>query len=217
MSTDALKINEIFYSLQGESLLVGKPTVFVRTTGCNLRCVWCDTKYAFYEGNSRTIPEILSEVRKYESHYVCVTGGEPLAQPATLTLLQALVKENYTVSLETSGSLSVRDVPEPVIRIIDIKCPDSYELEKMHWENLELVSPHDQFKFVLASRRDFDWARNLCAERQLSKKCAVLYSPVFGKVTPKELAEWILEARLSDVTMQLQMHKAIWGPTQRGV
>jgi len=211
-----MKINEIFYSIQGESTLAGKPTVFIRTTACNLRCNWCDTTYAFYEGSEMSQEEILEKVRSYQSQYVCLTGGEPLAQKASLELLRALLQEGYTVSLETSGSFSIKDVPLDVIKVVDIKCPGSGESEKMAWENLSLVKPHDQFKFVVASKEDFDWALKVCKDHDLEKKCHILYSPVHGKVKPHELAQWILNSH-APVTMQLQLHKEIWDPNERGV
>lgn len=211
-----IKINEIFFSIQGESLLAGKPTVFIRTTACNLRCTWCDTRYAYWDGKLMEISEILSEVKKHETEYVCVTGGEPLGQKAVLPLLQALLAQKYIVSLETNGSFSIKDVPLDVIKVIDIKCPDSGETESMAWENLSLVKPQDQFKFVIASKADFEWAERICDEHKLHEKCAVLFSPVYGKVKPAELAQWILKSK-AKVTMQMQMHKEIWGPSERGV
>ncbi len=211
-----LKINEIFFSIQGESLLAGKPTVFVRTAHCNLRCVWCDTKYAYWQGEPKTIDEILAKVKEHETEYVCVTGGEPLAQKNVSELMSRLLAEGYIVSLETNGSFSIKDVPLKVIKVIDIKCPGSGESEKMAWENLEMVQPHDQFKFVVASKEDFDWAQELCTKHHLHEKCPVLYSPVYGKVKPADLASWILKAK-APVTMQMQLHKEIWGPEERGV
>jgi 7-carboxy-7-deazaguanine synthase len=216
MSETALKINEIFYSIQGESLLAGKPTVFVRTATCNLRCNYCDTRYAFWHGTLMELDAILTEVHKYKTKYVCLTGGEPLGQQAIYPLMEALVDEGYTVSLETNGSFSVAKVPAPVVKVIDLKCPDSGESETMEWANCGLVQPHDQFKFVVASEADFDWAQKICEQYKLHDKCPVLYSPVAGKVKPLDLAEWILEAG-APVTMQVQLHKEIWGPDKRGV
>jgi len=211
-----MKINEIFYSIQGESTLAGKPTAFVRTTACNLRCNWCDTQYAFYEGTQMSFSDILEKVRAFKTPYVCLTGGEPLAQKESIELMRLLLGEGFTVSLETSGSYSIKDVPLDVIKVVDIKCPGSGESGKMAWENLSLVKPHDQFKFVVASRDDFDWALKVCEDHELEKKCHILYSPVHGKVKPQELAQWILNAH-APVTMQLQLHKEIWGPNERGV
>lgn len=216
MTDDTLKINEIFYSIQGESLLAGKPTVFIRTATCNLRCTWCDTRYSFWQAKLMTIDKILTEVKKYGTRYVCLTGGEPLGQLGSTRLMQKLLEDRYTVSLETNGSFSIKNVPRDVIKVIDIKCPDSGESESMEWENLDLVEPEDQFKFVVASRKDFDWAQKVCDEHKLSKKCTILYSPAYGKIKPVELAEWILKAR-APVTLQTQLHKEIWGPEQRGV
>ncbi len=216
MEDVTLKINEIFFSIQGESLLAGKPTVFIRTAACNLRCTWCDTRYSFWQGKVMGLEAILAEVHKYETRYVCLTGGEPLGQRGAIPLMQRLLQENYTVSLETNGSFSVKDVPLDVIKVIDIKCPDSGESESMAWENLDLVRPHDQFKFVVASQADFEWAQRICEEHQLYEKCPLLFSPAYGKVKPIELAEWILQAK-KPVTLQLQMHKEIWGPDDRGV
>ena len=216
MSDTKIRINEIFHSIQGESLLAGKPTVFVRTSECNLRCSWCDTKYAYWEGNLMTVPEILTAIKKYETEYVCVTGGEPLGQRGTIPLMHDLLAEKYTVSLETNGSFSVKEVPAEVMKIIDIKCPDSGVTAAMAWENLALAKPHDQFKFVVASRKDFDWADDICREHKLHEKCTVLYSPAYGLVKPAELAGWILDSK-SKVTMQMQLHKEIWGPDERGV
>lgn len=218
MSGETLKINEIFFSIQGESTLVGKPTVFVRLALCNLRCRWCDTGYAFWKGDLRTLDEVMTEVRKHPTSYVCLTGGEPLGQKAIYPLMHRLLDERYTVSLETGGGFSVKDVPADVIKVIDLKCPDSGETESMVWENVELALPHDQFKFVIASRADFDWAVDVVLKRSLTGKCTVLFSPVFGKVSYRELAEWILATEISPpVTMQIQIHKEIWGPNQRGV
>lgn len=211
-----LRINEIFHSIQGESLLAGKPTVFVRTAACNLRCVWCDTGYSFWQGKVMALPEILDEVRKFQCQYVCVTGGEPLGQKGAIPLMRALVDEKKIVSLETNGSFSIKDVPREVIKVIDVKCPGSGESEAMAWENLDLALPHDQFKFVVASREDFDWAQDVITRHKLNEKAAILYSPVYGRVKPADLAAWILDAK-APVTMQVQMHKEIWGPNERGV
>jgi 7-carboxy-7-deazaguanine synthase len=211
----SLKINEIFYSIQGESLLAGKPTVFVRTATCNLRCHFCDTKYSFWHGSVMTLDAIVAEIARHGTRYVCVTGGEPLGQRGTLPLLRRLVDEGYTVSLETNGSFSVEDVPRKVIKVIDLKTPGSGEAEANRWDNVARVAPHDEFKFVVTSRDDFDWAIDRVREHELTSRCHVLFSPVFARVAPAELAEWVLAARLP-VTMQLQMHKTIWGE-RRGV
>lgn len=211
-----LKINEIFFSIQGESLLVGKPTVFIRTAICNLRCTWCDTKYAFWQGEVMPLDKIIALVKKYETKYVCVTGGEPLGQRASCALMQKLLDDGYTVSLETNGSISIQNVPRSVIKVIDIKCPGSKESESVAWENLGLVTKNDQFKFVVSSKEDSDWAQKVCIDHSLNEKCEILFSPVYGKVKPVELASWILDSKIA-VTMQMQMHKEIWGPEVRGV
>ncbi|MBI1862238.1 MAG: radical SAM protein [Deltaproteobacteria bacterium] len=216
MESPSIKINEIFFSIQGESLLVGKPTVFVRTAFCNLRCTWCDTKYAYWDGKVMTVDEVMKAVKGYDTEYVCVTGGEPLSQKGTYDLLESLLVAGYTVSLETNGSISIKDVPKGVIKVVDIKCPASGASEKMAWENLELVQPTDQLKFVVASRADFDWAQDVCQRHGLHKKCHILFSPSFEQVSPKELAEWIISSE-AKVTMQMQMHKQIWGSDERGV
>lgn len=216
MDEATLKINEIFLSIQGESLFAGKPTVFVRTSACNLRCTWCDTKYAFYEGKVMTIDAILEEVKKHDTEYVCVTGGEPMGQKASIPLMRKLLDMGKIVSLETNGSFSIKDVPLDVVKIIDIKCPDSGESKTMAWENLSLVRPTDQFKFVVASKEDFDWSVKLVEDHKLEEKCVILFSPVFEKVKPADLAKWILAAK-AKVTMQVQMHKVIWGENTRGV
>lgn len=216
MEQPSLKINEIFFSIQGESSLAGKPTVFVRTATCNLRCTFCDTRYSFWEGAVHSIDDIIKEVKRHETQYVCLTGGEPLGQKGSYPLMRRLLDEGYIVSLETNGSFSIKDVPLEVIKVVDIKCPDSGEAGNMAWENLSLVKPHDEFKFVVASKEDFDWSQKLCEEHKLHEKCSVLFSPVFGKVKPADLAKWILASK-AKVTMQIQMHKEIWDPKERGV
>ncbi|MCB0403194.1 MAG: radical SAM protein [Bdellovibrionales bacterium] len=216
MSRSALKINEIFYSLQGESLLVGKPTVFVRVATCNMRCSWCDTRYAFWEGHLMSVEEILQEIGRYPTRLVCLTGGEPLGQQGSLLLMQRLLERGYSVSLETGGGFSVATVPECVTKVIDVKCPDSGETENMFWENLELAGQKDQFKFVIASRADFEWAVGLVREKALYAKATVLFSPVEDRLAPEALARWVLESGLP-VTFQLQLHKKIWGKDARGV
>jgi len=163
-----------------------------------------------------TVEAIVEETRKHESQYVCLTGGEPLGQKGSIPLMARLLEEGYIVSLETNGSFSIKDVPRGVIKVIDLKCPDSGEVESMAWENLSLVSPHDQFKFVVASKADFDWSQKVCEDHGLYEKCPILFSPAYGKVSPSDLAAWILKSK-AHVTMQLQMHKEIWGPNERGV
>lgn len=205
-----LKITEIFLSLQGESTLVGWPTVFVRLTGCPLRCQYCDTAYAFYGGDWRSQEQVLEQVRGYGVQHVCVTGGEPLAQKACLPLLAALCDAGYTVSLETSGALDVAEVDPRVIRVLDIKTPGSAEVERNRWENLPLLTPHDQIKFVLCSREDYDWAKGILQQHRLPSRCPVLFSPSFGQLSPRDLADWIVADRLP-VRMQVQLHKVLWG------
>jgi 7-carboxy-7-deazaguanine synthase len=205
-----LRITEIFHSLQGEADAVGWPTVFVRLTGCPLRCVWCDTTYSFHGGTWRTLAEVLTEVAGHGARHVCVTGGEPLSQKRCLTLLAQLCDAGYEVSLETSGALDVAEVDARVRKVVDLKAPGSGEVARNLWSNLDALRPHDQLKIVLADRADYEWARERLAEHRLAARCQVLFSPVHGRVAPRELAEWILADRLP-VRMQLQMHKLLWG------
>lgn len=205
-----LRITEIFFSLQGETSRVGLPTVFIRLTGCPLRCVWCDTEYAFSGGESIGLADVLSRVAGFRARFVCVTGGEPLAQPTCLPLLTALCDADYSVSLETSGALDVSEVDRRVSKVLDIKAPGSGEVTKNRWENLAHVTAQDEIKFVLANRADYDWARTVLIDRKLSERCPVLFSPVHGQLAPRELAEWILSDALP-VRLQLQQHKIIWG------
>lgn len=205
-----LKITEIFFSLQGEARDVGWPTVFVRLTGCPLRCGYCDTAYAFHGGETKSIADILAEVSRHKARRVCVTGGEPLAQKNCLVLLQQLCDAGYEVSLETSGALDVSAVDPRVIKVMDIKTPGSGEEARNRWANIDALTAQDQVKFVLADRADYDWAKRQVAERTLHQKADILFSPVFGGMTAKELAEWILEDQLP-VRMQIQLHKYIWG------
>lgn len=204
-----LKVNEIFYSLQGETSRSGLPTVFIRLTGCPLRCGYCDTAYAFSEGEPLEIPAILERVAAFHSRYVTVTGGEPLAQRDCLALLAALCDAGYSVSLETSGALDIGKVDARVSRIVDIKTPASGEMEKNRWANLALLTPHDELKFVICDEADYRWARQQLQEKQLAGKCPVLFSPVAGSLPPSDLADWILRDRL-DVRFQLQLHKLLW-------
>ena len=207
---ESLRVTEIFYSLQGESRTVGWPTVFIRLTGCPLRCVWCDSAYAFSGGTRLTLEDILSEVAAYRPRFVCVTGGEPLAQPACLVLLDALVEAGYAVSLETSGSLDVSGVNPKVTKVLDLKPPGSGEEAANRYDNLVHLQPADQVKFVIRDEADYRWARDKLKEHRLPERCEVLFSPVAGEQDPTELAERILADRL-DVRFQMQLHKHLWG------
>lgn len=207
-----LKIHEIFHSLQGESTRVGLPTVFVRLTGCPLRCGYCDTAYAFQGGENMSLEQILEKVASYGTKYVTVTGGEPLAQKACITLLEKLCDAGYSVSLETSGAMDTSKVDTRVSVILDIKTPGSGEEQKNLWSNLGRLKPVDEVKFVLCDREDYDWARQVLAERGIADKCTVLFSPVYSQLNPADLADWVLQDRLP-VRMQVQLHKILWGET----
>jgi 7-carboxy-7-deazaguanine synthase len=209
-SSRSLKVSEIFFSLQGETSRTGWPTSFVRLTGCPLRCSWCDTAYAFDGGQSMTLADILERIRAYPARRVCVTGGEPLAQKASLELLSRLCDQGYDVSLETSGALDIGGVDARVSRIVDLKAPASGEASRNRWENLALLTRHDEVKVVLATREDYDWARARLAEYRLPERCDVLFSPVEGLLSPRDLAEWILADGLN-VRFQMQLHKLVWG------
>ncbi len=208
-SPDRLRLTEIFLSLQGESRSIGWPTVFVRLTGCPLRCQYCDTAYAFHGGQWRAIDEILAEVAAYGVGHVCVTGGEPLAQKRCLSLLARLCDAGHEVSLETSGAIDVSGVDPRVSRVLDIKTPGSGEQARNRWENLPLLTARDQVKFVVCSRADFEWARDVVAGHGLDRVCEVLFSPSHAQVSPRELADWIVAERLP-VRFQLQLHKLLW-------
>jgi len=205
-----LRITEVFLSLQGETVRAGLPTVFVRLTGCPLRCRWCDSAYAFSGGQWRELPALLQEVSSHGVQQVCVTGGEPLAQPGCLALLASLCDAGFSVSLETSGALDASGVDARVARVLDLKPPGSGESDRNHWPNLQGLRPHDAVKFVLADRTDYEWARGVLREHRLAESCEVLLSPVFGELAPADLAAWLLADRLP-VRMQLQQHKLIWG------
>jgi len=204
-----LRITEIFYSLQGETSRVGLPTVFIRLTGCPLRCTYCDTAYAFTGGQSLTLADILMQVAQYTTRYVTVTGGEPLAQKNCLPLLRALCDAGYSVSLETSGALDIGAVDARVMRVVDIKTPASGEVEKNRWDNLALITAQDEIKFVLCDENDYLWARTMLVQHHLSDKCEVLFSPAQGSLNPTQLADWILRDSLP-VRFQLQLHKILW-------
>jgi 7-carboxy-7-deazaguanine synthase len=205
-----LKITEIFRSLQGESDRVGWPTVFVRLTGCPLRCTYCDTTYAFGGGQWMTLEEIISAVGERRTRHVCVTGGEPLAQAACRPLLARLCDAGYIVSLETSGALPLAELDPRVIKVVDLKTPDSGESERNLYTELVHLAPHDQVKFVVCSRADYEWARARTREWGLETRVSVLFSPSFGQVAPRDLAEWLLADQL-EVRMQVQLHKLLWG------
>jgi 7-carboxy-7-deazaguanine synthase len=212
-----LTINEIFHSIQGESTHVGRPCVFVRLTACDLRCSWCDTPYAFHEGRKMTVDQVLADVDAFGCPVVEITGGEPLLQPDVYPLMRHLLDRGHTVMLETGGHRSIAQVPPEVIRIVDVKCPGSGEVDKNDWTNLDLLKAADEVKFVLKDRTDYEFAREVVSRHALTGRCAaVLFSPVHGVLPPKDLAAWILEDRLP-VRLQLQAHKYIWGPDTRGV
>lgn len=204
------RINEIFFSLQGETSRVGLPTVFVRLTGCPLRCGYCDTAYAFHEGKSLSLEEILKTVAGYKAHYVTVTGGEPLAQKDSPKLLKALCEAGYSVSLETSGAIDISQVDSRVSRIVDIKTPGSGEVDKNRWANIDLLTSHDEVKFVLCDRADYDWAVDVLQRYRLTDRCPVLFSPTHKTLDATTLAEWVLHDCLP-VRMQIQLHKYLWG------
>jgi 7-carboxy-7-deazaguanine synthase len=205
-----LRITEIFHSLQGEGRSVGTPTVFVRLTGCPLRCRYCDTAYAFSGGEMLSLDDILQQVADYSVSHVCVTGGEPLAQKGVSELLNALCETGYEVSLETSGALDISSVDSRVSRVMDIKTPGSGEMERNLLSNLECLTPHDQVKFVITDEEDYAWSRAMLSEHKLNERCEVLFSPVHDKLDASELADWVIRDRLP-VRFQLQLHKLLWG------
>lgn len=211
-----LKINEIFYSIQGETTYVGNPTVFVRTTACNLRCTYCDTKYSYYEGEQKNLDDILAEIYSHKAQYTCITGGEPLLQKEVHTLMKSLCDNGQHVSLETSGSKTIKDVDSRVKIILDVKTPDSGAADSFLMENLDYASASTEFKFVICSERDFEWSEEFCRQYELFKKFVVLYSPSYGQVSERWLAEKIL-LKNSSARLQLQLHKYIWSPETRGV
>ena len=208
--TPRLRITEIFFSLQGESATVGYPTVFVRLTGCPLRCQYCDTEYAFQGGEWMSLPAIMEQVARYQTRYVTVTGGEPLAQKACLALLRQLCDANYHVSLETSGAVDIAAVDSRVIKVMDLKTPGSGEVERNLYNNLQYLGKRDQVKFVICNRADYDWSVEMLKTHELTTRCEVLFSPSQGEQDATELADWILEDQLP-VRMQLQLHKLLWG------
>ena len=211
-----MRVTEIFHSIQGESTFAGQPCVFVRLTGCPLRCTWCDTEYAFHGGSGQSIEQILAKVESYGCRLVEVTGGEPLAQPESLTLITRLCERGFDVLIETSGAIDTAAVDARAHVILDVKCPGSGMSDRMHWPNLDRLTGKDEAKFVLTDRSDYDWACHVLAQYELASRCPVLMSPVFGSLDVRQLAEWILADRLP-VRLQLQLHKLIWTPDMRGV
>jgi 7-carboxy-7-deazaguanine synthase len=211
-----LTINEIFHSIQGESTRAGDPCVFVRLTACDLRCTWCDTEYAFYEGRKMSIDDVIRKVDSYRCPLVEITGGEPLLQDDVYELMDRLLAAGHTVMLETGGHRPIDRVPRNVIKIIDVKCPGSGESARNDWQNLERLAPHDEVKFVIADRADYEFARDVVCRRLAERAGAILFSPVHGQLDPKTLSEWVLADRLT-VRVQLQIHKIIWTPQTRGV
>ena len=211
-----IKINEIYLSVQGESSRSGLPCVFVRLTGCNLRCVWCDTAYAFHEGKNQSIDQTLKDVKKFKINLVEITGGEPLIQEGVYPLMEALLENGYKVMLETGGSMSLGKVPRDVIKILDLKCPGSGEHNKNNLDNLKLLAPHDEVKFVILDRRDYEWSRDLIKKHKINETAPILFSPVYGKLELKEMVKWILEDLLP-VRLQTQLHKIIWNKETQGV
>jgi 7-carboxy-7-deazaguanine synthase len=212
-----ITINEIFYSVQGESSYAGQPCVFVRLTACDLRCSWCDTPYSFHEGSKRELDAVLQDVDRFECPLVEVTGGEPLLQEAVYPLMDALIARGKTVLLETGGHRSTERVPPAVVTILDVKCPGSGEAHRMDWANLDRLEPHDEVKFVIKDRADYEYARDVVRRRDLSSRAAAIhFSPVHGEMDLRTLSEWVLADRLP-VRVQVQLHKYIWDPATRGV
>ena len=211
-----IKFNEIYLSVQGESTHTGLPCIFIRLTGCNLRCSWCDTAYAFHEGKNMSIDEILQKVENFGIHLVEVTGGEPLMQDNVYTLMRRLIEKGYKVMLETGGSISLERVPKDVIKIMDLKCPGSGEQEKNNLDNLKLLAAHDEVKFVILDKKDYEWSRDIIKKYKINETAHILFSPVFDKLELKEMVKWILEDQLP-VRLQTQLHKIIWDKNTIGV
>lgn len=211
-----MKINEIFKSIQGETSYVGIPCIFIRITGCNLRCSYCDTTYAYEDGTEMSIKSILKRISEFETKLVCVTGGEPLSNRDTPLLIKELLDKNYTVLVETNGSYDIRLIPQKAIKIMDIKCPDSNMTHSMYWQNIDYLTKLDEVKFVLNSQKDYEWAKQVIRKYNLAKITNILIGTVFGKISTRSIAQWILEDNL-DVRFQLQLHKYIWDPRLRGV
>ena len=211
-----MKINEIFKSIQGETSYAGLPCAYIRVTGCNLRCSYCDTTYAYEEGKEMSLSNILECIARFKTKIVCVTGGEPLSNKNTPLLIKELMNKNYTVLVETNGSYDIRTVPQETIKIMDIKCPDSNMSHLMNWQNINYLTKSDEVKFVLSSRKDYDWTKAVIYKYNLSEVANILIGTVFGAISPKMVVQWILEDNL-DVRFQLQLHKYIWEPLARGV
>jgi 7-carboxy-7-deazaguanine synthase len=211
-----LTVNEIFHAIQGESTHAGRPCVFVRLTACDLRCTWCDTPYAFTEGRKMSVDEVLTTVAGYGCPLVEITGGEPLLQDEVYELMDRLLADGRTVMLETGGHRPIDRVPAQVRKIVDVKCPGSGEVDRNHWANLDQLAPHDEVKFVIADRADYEFARDVVSRRLASREKTILFSPVHGTLDPKTLSEWVLADKLP-VRVQLQLHKFIWTPETRGV
>lgn len=211
-----MRITEIFYSIQGESSFIGRPCVFIRTTACNLRCTWCDTTYSFYGGEEMSLDEIMKRVASYGCKLVEITGGEPMLQKEIYELCERLLAADYTVLLETGGSLDLAKLDPRVIKIVDLKCPGSGEAEKNYWPNLDILQPHDQIKFVIKDRADYDWTLQVIREHRLDARFHLLFSPVFNEMPLRPLAEWMLADRVQ-AQLQVQLHKLIWSPDTRGV
>lgn len=215
-SSTRLRVNEIFHSIQGESRHAGRPCVFVRLTGCNLRCVWCDTAYAFEEGQERSVGEVCGDVAGYATPYVLVTGGEPLAQEGVHDLFAVLLDRGHEVAVETGGSLDIAPIDRRVMVVLDVKCPGSGMEDRNRWENLAQLKPQDEVKFVIAGRADYDYARAVIMDRNLERRGGLLLSPVHGVLHPQRLAEWMLADRMT-ARLQIQLHKYIWPADMRGV
>ena len=215
-TSPTLQITEIFHSIQGESTQAGRPCVFVRLTGCPLRCTWCDTEYAFYGGETMTLETILERVQSFGCSLIEVTGGEPLHQPGALVLLEKLCDAGYQVMIETSGAFDITAIDPRVSIIMDVKCPGSGMADRMRWGNISHLSKKDEVKFVLTDQADYEWAKNIVSQYQLGDRSPVLFSPVFGLLALQSLAEWVLQDRLP-VRVQIQLHKLIWDPETRGV
>ena len=211
-----MRLTEIFYSIQGESSFIGQPCVFIRTTACNLRCVWCDTAYSFYGGEEKSLDDIMQRVAGYGCKLVEITGGEPMLQKEIYELCDRLLTAEYTVLLETGGSLDLSKLDPRVIKIVDLKCPGSGEVEKNYWPNLDILQPHDQIKFVIKDRADYDWTLKIIRQHRLDTRFHLLFSPVFNEMPLRLLAEWMLADHVK-AQLQVQLHKFIWPPEMRGV